>query len=143
MNKTNNMKLSFLSLSENEVFARTVISAFCLPLNPNLSQLNDIKTAVSEAVTNSVVHGYPNSTGIINMEASIENDTLHIKISDNGVGIEDVEKALEPFYTTKPNDERSGMGFTIIESFMDNVVVTSKVNCGTIIEMSKTISQSL
>ena len=143
MKKENNMTLSFLSLSENEVFARTVIAAFCLPLNPSLSQLNDIKTAVSEAVTNSVVHAYPNSTGIINMEANIANDTLHIKISDNGVGIEDVEKALEPFYTTKPGDERSGMGFTIIESFMDTVSVNSKVNCGTIIEMSKIINQSL
>ena len=139
----NKASIKIESKLENISMIRVMVASFLSRTNITLDELSDIKTAVSEAVTNSVVHAYPNSTGVINMCANIDNGTLHIKISDSGVGIEDVEKALEPFYTTKPSDERSGMGFTIIESFMDSVSVYSQVNCGTTIEMSKIISQSL
>ena len=143
MEKENIMNLKFLSLSQNEIFARTVISAFCIPLNPSVAELNDIKTAVSEAVTNAIVHGYPDTEGYVNMTAKLVGNTLHIEIADDGVGIENLEQAMQPFYTTKPNDERSGMGFTIIESFMDDLSVLSGVNKGTVVKMSKTINSSL
>ena len=139
MNLTNKMTIKFLSKSVNESFARTVAGCFALQLNPSVSEISDIKTAVSEAVTNSIVHGYQNEIGEITMEGEIVGDTLHINIFDNGVGIEDVEQALEPFYTTKSQDERSGMGFTIMKSFMDEVKVKSKLNQGTQIYMTKKI----
>ena len=141
MSNTNKIKLIFPSLSENESFARNVISCFSLKLNPSVSDIADIKTAVSEAFTNSIVHGYPDSVGDVVMTAEISGNDVHITIADCGIGIEDVDKAIEPFYTTKPNDERSGMGFTIIKTFMDDVKVVSKINCGTKIEMIKTISK--
>ena len=136
----NKMVIKFDSISQNEAFARNVISSFILPLNPSVSQLSDIKTAVSEAVTNSIVHGYPDSVGEITMSAEIIGEDLHIVISDSGIGIEDLNSALEPFFTTKADEERSGMGFTIIKSFMDEVKVTSKLNEGTVVDMTKTIS---
>ena len=139
MNLTNKMTIKFLSKSVNESFARTVAGCFALQLNPSVSEISDIKTAVSEAVTNSIVHGYQNEIGEITMEGEIVGDTLHINIFDNGVGIEDVEQALEPFYTTKSQDERSGMGFTIMKSFMDEVRVVSKKGGGTKIYMSKSL----
>ena len=142
MSNTNKIKLIFPSLSENESFARNVISCFSLKLNPSVSDVADIKTAVSEAVTNAIVHGYPNSIGEIVLEAEICDKELHINIFDNGVGIEDLEQALEPFYTTKEGEERSGMGFTIMKSFMNEVVVDSKKGCGTKIYMKKIIEDN-
>lgn len=137
----NKMTLKFLSRSENEAFARSCIQAFCLQLNPTLSELNDIKTAVSEAVTNAVVHAYPdNPYGEITLSADISGKTVHISISDDGAGIDDVKQALEPFFTTKPDDERSGMGFTVMQTFMDGLAVTSQRGHGTVVKMEKTFS---
>ena len=138
----NKMTITFLSLSENEAFARNAVASFMLPLNPTLSEVNDVKTAVSEAVTNAVVHGYPDSVGEVELKAVIEGNFIHIEIIDNGIGIEDLPKALEPFYSSKPENERSGMGFSIMKSFMDEIDVKSAINKGTIIKMSKKINQS-
>lgn len=137
--KENYMSLKFSSLSENESFARSVVSCFALKLNPSLSDISDIKTAVSEAVTNSIVHGYGLEVGEITIESKIENDVLHINVFDNGVGIENIEEALQPFYSTKLEDERSGMGFTIMQSFMDSVKVFSEKGKGTKVYMTKKI----
>lgn len=134
------MILKFDSESENEGFARNVVASFLLPLNPSVGELTDIKTAVSEAVTNAIVHGYPDSVGEVTMLAEIEDDNVHIVISDSGVGIDDLEAALEPFFTTKPDEERSGMGFTIIKTFMDEVKVISKPNVGTVVDMVKRLT---
>lgn len=136
----NRMLIKFDSVSENEGFARNVIASFLLPLNPGIGELADIKTAVSEAVTNAIVHGYPDTVGEVTMLAETDGENVHIVISDSGVGIDDLEAALEPFYTTKPDDERSGMGFTIIKTFMDEVKVISKQNAGTIVDMTKRLS---
>jgi len=135
----NKMVLKISAISENEHFARTVVGCFVLRLNPSVAQVSDIKTAVSEAVTNCIVHGYPNNPGEITIEAYIEKGNIHINIFDNGVGISNIEEALQPFYTTKGDEERSGMGFTIMQSFMDSVEVKSKLNEGTKIYMSKKI----
>ena len=137
----NKMKLVFYSISENESFARNVISCFALTLNPSIAELTEIKTAVSEAVTNAIVHAYSHNLGEITMEAEIEDNILHINIFDSGKGIENVDKALEPFYTTNEQDERSGMGFTIMQSFMDSVVVKSNVGLGTQVYMSKKLKK--
>jgi len=139
MESNNKISVKFLSFSENESFARSVVSCFALFCNPSLEEISDIKTAVSEAVTNCIVHGYPGSVGEIEIQAEITGDLLHINIFDKGVGIENVEKALEPFYTTKPDSERSGMGFTIMKSFMDDVKVESAKGEGTKIYMVKKI----
>ena len=136
----NRMLIKFDSVSENEGFARNVIASFLLPLNPGIGELTDIKTAVSEAVTNAIVHGYPDTVGEVTMLAETDGENVHVVISDSGVGIDDLEAALEPFYTTKPDDERSGMGFTIIKTFMDEVKVISKQNAGTIVDMTKRLS---
>ena len=136
----NRMLIKFDAVSENEGFARNVIASFLLPLNPGIGELTDIKTAVSEAVTNAIVHGYPDTVGEVTMLAETDGENVHIVISDSGVGIDDLEAALEPFYTTKPDDERSGMGFTIIKTFMDEVKVISKQNAGTIVDMTKRLS---
>ena len=136
----NRMLIKFDSVSENEGFARNVIASFLLPLNPGIGELTDIKTAVSEAVTNAIVRGYPDTVGEVTMLAETDGENVHIVISDSGVGIDDLEAALEPFYTTKPDDERSGMGFTIIKTFMDEVKVISKQNAGTIVDMTKRLS---
>ena len=135
----NKILFEFLSLSVNESLARNVAGLFALQLNPSLSEISDIKTAVSEAVTNSIVHGYQNTIGSIQMECSIDKDVIHINVYDQGVGIADVDKALEPFFSTKEEEERSGMGFTIMKSFMDNVAVKSAPNQGTRVYMSKKI----
>ena len=137
----NKMKLIFSSKSENESFARNVISCFVLSLNPSLAELSEIKTAVSEAVTNAIVHAYNHNIGEITMEAEIIDRTIHINIFDSGKGIENIDKALEPFYTTNAEEERSGMGFTIMQSFMDKVVVESNVGCGTKVYMTKLLKQ--
>ena len=135
----NKMRLSFDSLSENESFARAVVSCFALQLNPSITEISDIKTAVSEAVTNAIVHGYNRTVGEIVLECAIEEKKIHINIIDNGVGIENVEQALEPFFTTREDDERSGMGFTIMQSFMDEVKIDSQKGIGTKVYMTKII----
>lgn len=135
----NKMIVKFDSLSENEAFARNVIASFLLPLNPSIDELTDIKTAVSEAVTNAIVHGYPDSTGEVTLSAEMTDSDLHITVSDNGVGIADVNAALEPFYTTCQSGERSGMGFAIIKAFMDEVKVKSAINEGTVVDMCKRV----
>ncbi len=139
MNYKNDMIIEFSAVSENESFARNVAACFALNLNPSVAEITDIKTAVSEAVTNSIVHGYPDGVGKILMEISLDGQIIHINIFDNGVGIENLEEALEPFYTTRPEEERAGMGFTIMKSFMDNVVVKSDKGKGTKVYMSKTL----
>lgn len=140
MKYENQIELKFSAKSENESFARSVIACYALKLKPNVAQISDVKTAVSEAVTNAVVHGYPQGEGDILMQVGIEAGNLHIKVIDYGVGIDDVNIALEPFYTTKPEEERSGMGFTIMKSFMDEVKVTSQKNVGTTVYMLKKIA---
>ena len=133
----NKIRVDFLSISKNEAFARNVIACFALELNPSISQLTDIKTAVSEAVTNAIVHGYSKKEGYITLEAEIIGNSLHINVFDEGVGIKDVTLALQPFYTTKEAEERSGMGFTIMKSFMDEVNVVSELGKGTKVYMKK------
>ena len=135
----NKIEIKFKSLPENEAFARTCVSAFCLQLNPTLDEIGDIKTAVSEAVTNCVVHAYPDKVGEIIMELMCDQNKIHITIKDSGVGIENIDKALTPFYTTKPDEERSGMGFTVMDSFMDSLEVKHNGAKGIIVEMSKLI----
>lgn len=133
----NYLKLQFYSLPQNQAFARDAVAAFCLDLNPTVSDLSDVKTAVSEAVTNCTVHAYRGNLGIITVECEIEDDSIHIKISDTGKGIPDVEKAVHPFFTTLPDDERSGMGFTIMQTFMDEFRVNSVQGEGTVVYMVK------
>ncbi len=133
----NYLKLQFYSLACNQAFARDAVAAFCVQLNPSLSSLSDVKTAVSEAVTNCMVHAYRGNLGMITIECEIEDRTLHIKVSDTGRGIDDIEKAVQPFYTTSPEDERSGMGFTIMQTFMDEFKVNSIKGEGTVVYMTK------
>jgi len=137
----NEMKLEFLSKATNEAFARITVAAFASQLDLSIEELADIKTAVSEAVTNCIIHGYENRQGIIKIKAKLEENTITIEISDNGKGIENVDMAKEPLYTTKPNLERSGMGFTIMESFMDRMKVESIVGLGTKVTLIKTIKE--
>lgn len=135
----NEMKLEFISKSSNEAFARVAVAAFASQLDPTIEELADIKTAVSEAVTNSIIHGYEKKQGVVKISSWLTENEIIIEISDKGKGIENIEMAKEPLYTTKPNLERSGMGFTIMESFMDKVDVESIVGIGTKVTMSKTI----
>lgn len=135
----NEMKLEFISKSSNEAFARIAIAAFASQLDPTVEELADIKTAVSEAVTNCIIHGYDKRQGIVKIYAKLKDNKIIIEISDTGKGIENIDMAKEPLYTTKPNLERSGMGFTIMESFMDEMKVESIVGLGTKITMEKEI----
>lgn len=135
----NEMKIEFLSKSQNEAFARIAVAAFIAQLDPTLEEIADIKTAVSEAVTNSIIHGYEGKIGIVKLVCKIVQNEVFIEISDTGKGIENIEVAKQPLFTTKFNLERSGMGFTIMESFMDNVEVESVLGLGTKIIMSKKI----
>ena len=135
MKKINEMNMTFKAISINEGFARASVAAFCVQANPTLDVLTDIKTAVSEAVTNAVVHAYPKTKGDINIQIILYEEGVEISIRDYGIGIKDIKKAMEPFYTSKPEEERSGMGFTVMESFMDNVTV--ECNNGLIIKMFK------
>ncbi len=135
----NEMKLEFVSKSANEAFARITVAAFASQLDPTIEELADIKTAVSEAVTNSIIHGYDKKQGIVKVFARLKEKEIIIEISDKGKGIENIDIAKEPLYTTKPNLERSGMGFTIMESFMDKVEIESVVGLGTKVTMSKKI----
>ena len=134
----NEMKVIFGSDSQNEQFARMVLTAFVMRLDPTLEELADMKTAVSEAVTNAVIHGYRDREGTITLEAAIEENVLSVTVSDEGVGIADIEKAMEPMYTTVP-DERSGMGFSFMEAFMDSLTVESEPGKGTKITMTKSL----
>lgn len=140
MNKSNFMEVSFKALSVNEGFARVCVAGFCVQLNPSIDELGDIKTAVSEAVTNCVVHAYPKGNGIITMRCEIVGNEVKIVVKDSGIGIKDIEKAREPFYTTKPSEERSGMGFAVMESFMDKVEVLPNGENGLVVTMYKRIS---
>lgn len=138
----NSMEIKFKAIPENEAFARNVIASFILPLNPSLNELEDIKTAVNEAVTNVIVHAYPEKSGYVTMKVTTNEEKIQISISDNGVGIKDIDRALTPFYTTKPNEERSGMGFTVMESFMDKLEVKSD-KMGVTVFMMKEILPSV
>lgn len=133
----NRMYIEFDSKSENEAFARLVIAGFVTGLDPTIEEMEEIKTAVSEAVTNSVIHGYQMKDGTIKMECSIHNNEITIIVKDDGIGIEDIEKAREPLYTTCEEEERSGMGFAFMEMFMDEVIVESEIGKGTSITMKK------
>ena len=139
----NEMKLEFISKSANEAFARITVAAFASQLDPTIEELADIKTAVSEAVTNCIIHGYDKKQGIVKIFARLKENEILIEISDKGKGIENIDIAKEPLYTTKPNLERSGMGFTIMESFMDEVDVESVVGLGTKVTMKKVIKHKL
>ena len=139
----NEMKLEFLSKSANEAFARIAVAAFASQLDPTIEEIADIKTAVSEAVTNSIIHGYENREGIVKIHCMLKDNNIIIEISDTGIGIEDINIAKEPLYTSKPNLERSGMGFTIMQSFMDELNVESVLNLGTKVTMRKVIKHNL
>ena len=133
----NEMKLTFDALSANEGFARVAVAAFTADLNPTLEEISDVKTAVSEAVTNCIIHGYEGKPGKIRIRCMLERDLLHIEIEDKGTGIADVEKAMEPLFTTRPELDRSGMGFSFMEAFMDDLEVESTPGEGTIVRMKK------
>ena len=138
----NEMKIEFGSDPRNESFARVVVASFMTRTNPTLEEVADVKTAVSEAVTNSIIHGYGQKEGTIEIRAYIEERKLYIEIIDYGCGIEDVEKAMEPMFTTRPDQERSGMGFAFMEAFMDELLVESEVGKGTTVRMRKKIGIS-
>lgn len=138
----NRMRVAFSALPENEGFARVAVAAFMTRLNPVLEEVDDVKTAVSEAVTNSIIHGYENNTDIekeIEISVFLEDENLHIRIQDYGIGIENIHKAMEPLFTTKPELERSGMGFAFMEAFMDELHVESEPGMGCTVYMSKQI----
>ena len=138
----NNVNIELDSNSSNEGFARMVTVAFLAPLDPTIDEISDIKTAVSEAVTNCIIHGYDNKDGKIYMKMSLQDNLFRVEIEDKGIGIEDINKAMEPMYTTKEDEDRSGMGFCFMEAFMDNLEVESKVGQGAKIIMSKYIKSS-
>lgn len=138
----NYMRLEFDAKSENEGFARVCVAAFAARLDPTLEEISDIKTALSEAVTNAIIHGYENiDGGKVEIECKIDKNDVHIRVSDKGKGIENVAQAMEPLYTSHPEMERSGMGFTVMETFMDSVSVTTRVGEGTDVFMTKSIRQ--
>lgn len=137
----NEMKLEFISKSNNEAFARITVAAFASQLDPTIEELADIKTAVSEAVTNAIIHGYEDHEGIVKVKAKLLANTIEIEVSDTGRGIEDIEMAKQPLFTSKPDLERSGMGFTIIDSFMDDMKIESVVGLGTKVTMKKIIKK--
>ncbi|MBR2718101.1 MAG: anti-sigma F factor [Clostridia bacterium] len=140
MKHQNEMQITFPSLPENESFARVVVAAFAVQLCPTLSEIADIKTAVSEAVTNAIVHGYEGTCGLVTLSAAIrDRDLLTIEVRDNGKGIPDIPQAMEPFYTTHPEQERSGMGFAVMQTFMDDLTVDSTPGSGTTVRMTKRI----
>lgn len=139
MQSKNEMNLKFDARSVNEGFARIAVAAFITEMNPTLDEISDIKTAVSEAVTNAIIHGYDNPEEKVELSCRIEGQAVEIVVSDTGMGIADVKKAMEPFFTTKPELERSGMGFAFMEAFMDEVRVTSRSGEGTSVWMRKKI----
>lgn len=140
----NELKVAFPSLSENESLARLIVSGFVSGLNPMIDELSDVKTAVSEAVTNCIVHGYRNTVGTIKMHLRIlEGNELYIRISDKGCGIENIERAMEPLFTSAPDEDRAGLGFTVMESFMDKLSVRSKNGNGTTVTMRKKLESRI
>lgn len=137
------MQLQFSALSQNESFARVTVAAFIAQLDPTMDELTEVKTVVSEAVTNAVIHGYDNdSNGIVYISVTIEDGLVELKIKDEGIGIQDVEEARQPLFTTKPDLERSGMGFTIMENFMDEIEVSSQPGFGTEVTLRKHLTQT-
>ncbi len=135
----NEMRLEFDSISANEAFARVTVAAFMTQMNPSMEEVADVKTAVSEAVTNAIIHGYLGEVHKIVITGEIEDDWLRITVEDKGTGVADIEKAMEPLYTTRPELERSGMGFLFMEAFMDEVQVESEPGKGTAVHMKKRI----
>ena len=131
------MQLEFQAISENEQLARIAVASFITPLNPTLEEMADIKTAVSEAVTNAIIHGYEEEEGLVYLRCKLDGDLLEVEIEDKGNGIENIDKAMEPMFTTKPERDRSGMGFSFMEAFMDELEVTSIPGAGTIVMMKK------
>lgn len=142
----NEMHISFDAISVNEAFARITVAAFVAPLNPTLEEISDIKTAVSEAVTNAIIHGYdgaePGEKKQVHMECRISEDVLQVIVKDEGKGIEDIEQAMQPLFTTKPELDRSGMGFAFMEAFMDDLEVESVPAGGTTVTMKKKLGTS-
>lgn len=141
MSNTNEMTVEFKAIGENEGFARIVIAAFIAQLNPTLEEIGDVKVAVSEAVTNAIIHGYEKTEGMVQIRASIKDREIRIQIQDWGKGIRNIEQAMEPLFTTKPEEERSGMGFSFMEAFMDNLEVESQEGVGTTITMVKMMGE--
>ena len=141
MENTNEMELIFDSRSSNESFARVTVAAFMTSLNPTVEEVSDVKTAVSEAVTNAIIHGYENEVHNITIRCRTQEKTLYLEVEDQGRGIEDVEQAMEPLFTTKPELDRSGMGFSFMEAFMDDLEVISAPGQGTCVKMKKVIGK--
>ena len=139
MQNENYFKISFPSRSVNEAFARMTIASFCMQFDPTIEQLNDIKTAVSEAVTNCVVHAYPNNVGTVYITAKLKNNILTVTVKDKGVGISDIQQAMQPMFTTDVKTERAGLGFAVMQTFMDKIKVYSTVDEGTRVVMTKNI----
>ena len=133
----NSMKITFDAISENESFARLAVAGFLLYKNPSINDIEDIKTAVSEAVTNSIIHGYNNNKGKIDLYCSVIDNHIEIEVVDYGEGIEDISQAMKPMYTSKPEEELSGLGFTVMGSFMDKIDVESKLGKGTKVKLYK------
>ena len=142
MNRENEMSITFDSRSENEGLARVVVAAFMAPMDPTMEELSDVKTAVSEAVTNAIIHGYEGGQGKVTLRGKICHNRIELQVEDQGVGIPDVEKAMEPLFTTRPELDRSGMGFAFMEAFMDDVRVESEPGHGTTVFMRKEIGWS-
>ena len=142
MTVTNYIKLEFPSCSSNESFARAAAAGFAAQLDPTLDELGDIKTSVSEAVTNAIVHAYTEKSGKVILRAWIDEDAIRIEVEDMGRGIEDIEQAMQPFYTTQPDQERTGMGFALMQSFMDSVRVQSSPGNGTLVFMQKRLHEN-
>ena len=140
-NRPEVLRMEIESLSRNEEFARVVVAVFMARMNPTLEELDDVKTAVSEAVTNAVIHGYQGNGGIIYLEVEILKQELTVTVRDTGIGIPNISQAMEPMFTTDPEGERSGMGFSFMEAFMDEVTVESQVGYGTVVHMKKTIGR--
>lgn len=140
--KENQLYLEFPSIPSNESLARLIVAAFASALDPTIEEISDIKSAVTEAVTNCIIHGYPNYVGTIIMRLEIQDQTLYIEIIDEGVGIQDLHQAMQPLYTSRPDLERAGMGFSFMEAFMDNLKVTSELGKGTAVYMSKKVENN-
>ena len=141
MENTNEMQVIFDSRSSNESFARVTVASFMTALNPTVEEVSDVKTAVSEAVTNAIIHGYESEIHKISIHCRTEGQTLYLEVRDEGKGIEDIKQAMEPLYTSKPELERSGMGFSFMEAFMDKLEVESSPGMGTVVKMEKTIGK--
>lgn len=139
MNSANEMNVEFDSIAKNESFARVIVASFITSTNPTLEEVSDIKTAVSEAVTNAIIHGYENKQGKIRIRTVVKDRSVYIEVIDRGVGIRDIKQAMEPLFTTKPEEERSGMGFSFMEAFMDRLEVESEMGKGTVVKMWKEI----